>query len=121
MRLELSLCSDACECRASVMKPDKNISGNTTVHNKICNDNTFSRKEAEGKGSRPWITNQIAVTEIMRRHGLSPPEPNRATAHRSKARGRNKRTGVVDGNTGLRTRTKKVASAVPRTNNPASQ
>src|SRR5215831_1565904 len=103
------------------MKPDKNISGSTTVHNKTCNDNTFSRKEAKGKGSRPCITNQIAVTEIMRRQGLSPPEPNRAAAHISKARGRNKRTGVVEGNTGVKPKTKKVATAVPRTKNPASQ
>src|SRR4029079_319182 len=103
------------------MKPDKNISGNTTVHNKTCNDSTFSRKEAKGKGSRPCTTNQMAVTEMIRRHRLSPPEPNRAAAHMSKARGRNKRSGVVEGNTGVKPKTKKVATAVPRTKNPASQ
>src|SRR5262249_13854571 len=67
------------------------------------------------------ITNQIAVTEIMRRHRLSPPEPKRAAAHISKARGRNSKTGVVEGNTGSRPKTRKVASPVPRTSNPASQ
>src|SRR5881394_1055010 len=103
------------------MKPDTNMSGNTTVHNKTCNDNTFSRKEAEGNGCRPCITNQVAVTEMMRRHRLSPPEPNRAVAHMSKARGRNRSTGVVEGNTGLKPKTKKAASTVLRTNNPASQ
>src|SRR5947207_3650275 len=121
MRLALIRRRDSCVCRASVMEADTNMSGRTTVHSKICSDNTFCRSDAEGNGSRPCITNQIAITEMMRRHRLSPPEPNRPVAHMSKARGRNRSIGVVEGNIGSKPKTKKVASTVLRTKNPASQ
>ena len=58
-------------CRASVMKPDTNMSGNTTVHNKTCNDNTFSRKEAEGNGCRPCLIDRakdVAAVDELRQH-----------------------------------------------------
>jgi hypothetical protein len=102
------------------MKADTNMSGKTTAHNKICSDNTFSRSEAEGNSSRPCITNQVAITEMMRRQKLNPPEPKRAVAHINKTRGRNKSAGVVDGKNGPKPKTKKAAAAALTTNNPAS-
>src|SRR5258708_1810235 len=121
MRLALIRRSDSCVRRASVMKADTNMSGRTTVHSKICSDNTFCRSDAEGNGSRPCITNQIAVTEMMRRHRLSPPEPNRPVAHMSKARGRNRSIGELEGKIGSKPKTNKVASTVLRAKNHPSQ
>src|SRR6266576_5320431 len=121
MRLTLIRRRDSCVCRASVMEADTNMSGRTIVHSKICSDSTFCRSDAEGNGSRPCITYQIAVNEMMRRHRLSPPEPNRAVAQNNKARGINRSAGVSDGETGSKPKTKKVASTVLIPSNAASQ